>query len=1077
MKNDADKASEISDRLRVKRSFLGEWFSYKGRMKRWAFWWRYILISFLFSAGVLLVNKNVPMGHQPMHAGWVGALLCFGEFLLFIALTAPLITKRLHDGGFGTLLYWVAAVITTLAAAAYGFEKTYEIYRFGTGASYTPVFTAATLHQTATLFSTIPNIITFIRLFWASDTSRNGYEITSAPSSKPRKPSKFSRASKVVLFYALLSVALFFIIYRLYINHHIYLSDSATPIISTILLVGIGKLLTPWLSTVISKAKKAYQAENPGNAIAYMFIWCVVSVIWALIAFIPILLYDGYCYPLIHNGFESAAGFICAVVCALLVQAVFYGRGVLMKKAAARREQEQAAFIMEEQEPHSTPQPAPGVYAGSGFWAGWFSYTGRLNAWGFWIRFIITWLVLELGFYQLNRAAYELIQSHTSWMYYVYIQAIIHTIVSVVVYAPLYIRRLHDVGIRARVFWVYAVIECVVHRMPLCHIDYETILWLNAAEVIIDTGVLIIATLPSQRGENKYGAQPAPWEKKWYKIAGFGVLILLSCLILCKSSWSLTREILRKVGGEDWVDYVGEVTHLEQKPDIDLTPNFIMVPHHAEHRPGVGLAAAILRDKGMRYRKQAGATKEFARLSADDPTRIGAYYRAAFGSPQLDMLSTFYKQLPQHLQEKYAEPYKRERIERWKRDGDVAAASDELLGKMIIELARFLYMQPNGGRYVSTRIYFAGEKELQAAMHERGLLAAQKWDSLLKQGVDLNCVVSDGAIKTTPLLYAVGHADLPLIKKLQQNGASFEVVTSDIPTVWDALFLYPRTHTPPAGASAFTMALYLLDQGVSPDAKLDITHIVRQHQDEVLDYGRDALKQLNTLNDEDLADARREQQTKLKEELSQHIYTTPLHIFASERNVQVVQALLDKKAAILNVGYNGTPLHMAARQQGNTDIIRLLIQHGAPINDCNSNGMTPLMSAIFSDCSSNASLLINSGADVNAGTNASALMYACAKKNVQIIRMLLAHGATPTPHQWQTNRASVLRVAILTKEPQIIRIILDAGASPDDKDQEGLSDGALLYALSETEPRLQGILSADQERKYLDEVLYYQATH
>lgn len=67
--------------------------------------------------------------------------------------------------------------------------------------------------------------------------------------------------------------------------------------------------------------------------------------------------------------------------------------------------------------------------------------------------------------------------------------------------------------------------------------------------------------------------------------------------------------------------------------------------------------------------------------------------------------------------------------------------------------------------------------------------------------------------------------------------------------------------------------------------------------------------------------------------------------------------------------YICSALHFAAMIPGNTDVLELLLSHGADINASNSENSTPL----FFSCQSNntfaASVLIASGADIHLKNN------------------------------------------------------------------------------------------------------------
>jgi len=94
-----------------------------------------------------------------------------------------------------------------------------------------------------------------------------------------------------------------------------------------------------------------------------------------------------------------------------------------------------------------------------------------------------------------------------------------------------------------------------------------------------------------------------------------------------------------------------------------------------------------------------------------------------------------------------------------------------------------------------------------------------------------------------------------------------------------------------------------------------------------------------------------------------HTRKTPLHIFTSTGNSEMVEFLIKSGADVNARDMNGdTPLHEAA-SFGFADIVRLLLVHGAYVNAKNELGDTPLHCARSREV---AELLIRYGADVNA---------------------------------------------------------------------------------------------------------------
>lgn len=152
---------------------------------------------------------------------------------------------------------------------------------------------------------------------------------------------------------------------------------------------------------------------------------------------------------------------------------------------------------------------------------------------------------------------------------------------------------------------------------------------------------------------------------------------------------------------------------------------------------------------------------------------------------------------------------------------------------------------------------------------------------------------------------------------------------------------------------------------------------------------------------------------------------TPLHIAATQGSYIIVKLLVSKGAKLDILDKQGNSALVRAVLNGNTqiteylikqgaqhdqtqllhsavsagvadrDIISLLIELGAQINEQNSAGQTPLTAAIASNNRVLVKLLIQSGADVNLANSAgeSPLAIALRQGDQNIIRLLQVNGA------------------------------------------------------------------------------------
>ena len=125
--------------------------------------------------------------------------------------------------------------------------------------------------------------------------------------------------------------------------------------------------------------------------------------------------------------------------------------------------------------------------------------------------------------------------------------------------------------------------------------------------------------------------------------------------------------------------------------------------------------------------------------------------------------------------------------------------------------------------------------------------------------------------------------------------------------------------------------------------------------------------------------------------------TTALHWAAYRDDVEMARLLVEAGADVAVKTRLGdlTPLFMAAKN-GTATMIELLAEAGADINSTNANGTTPLMLAAASGKTDALQVLLDRGAEVNAKdvTNEqNALMFAAALGRSDVVRLLAVKGA------------------------------------------------------------------------------------
>lgn len=101
-----------------------------------------------------------------------------------------------------------------------------------------------------------------------------------------------------------------------------------------------------------------------------------------------------------------------------------------------------------------------------------------------------------------------------------------------------------------------------------------------------------------------------------------------------------------------------------------------------------------------------------------------------------------------------------------------------------------------------------------------------------------------------------------------------------------------------------------------------------------------------------------------------------------------------------------TPLILAA-YYNHLDLVSLLLEQGAPVNETDGSGNTALMGVCFKGYADMARLLIGAGADVNArnGMGGTCLIFSVTFNRPEIARLLLEAGADASARDTQGKTA------------------------------------------------------------------------
>ncbi|CAG7937699.1 unnamed protein product [Penicillium salamii] len=177
--------------------------------------------------------------------------------------------------------------------------------------------------------------------------------------------------------------------------------------------------------------------------------------------------------------------------------------------------------------------------------------------------------------------------------------------------------------------------------------------------------------------------------------------------------------------------------------------------------------------------------------------------------------------------------------------------------------------------------------------------------------------------------------------------------------------------------------------------------------------------------------------TDADKEAKNHATRTPLHCATEEGQADIVRLLIEAGANKETRDCDGqTPLHCAIEQK-NEDIVRLLLEAGADKEAKVYFRKTPLIIAAYGGCEAIVRLLLDAGADKDARDTdgGTPLHYAIEQRHEHIVCLLLEVG-TDKEAKVTTGDTPLIKGASRGCEA-IVRLLLDAGADKEARECHG----------------------------------------
>ena len=150
---------------------------------------------------------------------------------------------------------------------------------------------------------------------------------------------------------------------------------------------------------------------------------------------------------------------------------------------------------------------------------------------------------------------------------------------------------------------------------------------------------------------------------------------------------------------------------------------------------------------------------------------------------------------------------------------------------------------------------------------------------------------------------------------------------------------------------------------------------------------------------------------------------------------------------------NGTTALMWAAYKGNSQIVKALLAAGASVNATDNNGFTALMNSAVKGQSEVAKALLAAGANMNMTAHEGKTALIMAAHMGHLAFVKVLLAAGANPNVAKHSGWTALMMAAYYSHPDVAKILLDCGASPTQKTNKGYS----AYDFAEDKPAVRGI--------------------